>query len=72
MDNIDGLRLMREGIFEALGDKRWKRIVVIALFIALIWCFADWISGSLKPNLWHDIICLLLAVCIERLLPWGK
>lgn len=70
--NKDGLRLIRNSFFEMVGEKRWQRVALIALFIALVWCFADWISGNLKPNLWHDFICLVMALIIERLLPWGK
>lgn len=70
--NVDALRGVRNQLFEMAGKKRWKRVALIALFIALVWCFADWISGNLKPNLWHDLICLVMAVIIERLIPWGK
>lgn len=70
--NVDALRGARNQLFEMVGEKRWKRVALIALFIALVWCFADWISGSLEANYWHDLICLLLAIVIERLVPWGK
>lgn len=68
----DCLKGIRNEFFETLGKKRWMRIITIAFSIALVWDFADWISGSYAPNLWHALICLALAAVIERLLPWGK
>lgn len=69
---MDTLRILRNAFFEATGNQRWKRVALIALFVATIWCFADWMSGSLQINLMHDFICLGMAIVIERLLPWGK
>ena len=72
IDNTDRLRMIRNSLFEQLGKKRWKRVLAIAFTIATIWIFADWVSGNLQPNLWHDALCLVFAIVVERLLPWGK
>ncbi|WP_168898357.1 hypothetical protein [Bacillus sp. ISTL8] len=63
---------IRNEYFKELGKKRWKRALFCAFIIACIWSFADFLSGSLAPNLWHDLLCLVLGVIAERLLPWGK
>lgn len=70
--NTDELRMIRNSLFEQLGKKRWKRVLTIAFIIATIWIFADWVSGNLQPNLWHDALCLAFAIVVERMLPWGK
>lgn len=69
---IESLQYVRHSFFEYLGTKRYLRILFIAWVIAAIWIFADWRSGSLTVNLWDDLICLLLAIVAERLIPWGK
>lgn len=69
---MDFLKEYRNYFFSEIGKKRLLRILFCSLVIALIWCFADWISGNLKPNLWHDLICFCLGVIAERLIPWGK
>ncbi len=70
---LSKLQLLRKQLFKSVGEKRWKRILVIYLGLAIYWCFIEWLTiGELKPNYWHDIICLAIAVIVERSLPWGK
>lgn len=61
----------RQKAFNELGKSRIKRIAVCSLAIAAVWCLADFLSGSLSVNLWHDLLCLGLGVLTERLIPWG-
>ncbi|MEB2301575.1 hypothetical protein LAV72_18385 [Lysinibacillus xylanilyticus] len=70
---LSRLQSFRNQFFKLTGEYRWKRILVIALGLAIYWCFIEWLTiGELKPNYWHDIICLAIAVIVERSLPWGK
>ncbi|EOO44233.1 hypothetical protein CN553_12650 [Bacillus cereus] len=63
---------IRNEFFKEMGSSRLKRVLFCTFFIANIWCFADLLSGSLSINLWHDLICLVLGIVSERLIPWGK
>lgn len=69
---MEFIRERRSQVFQEIGKKRVLRILVLSLFIALVWCFADLLSGSLTVNYWHDVICLGFGIIIERLIPWGK
>jgi len=67
------LRYFRNEFIKVASEKRWKRIAVIAFGLAIYWCFIEWITiGQLKPNYWHDVICIGIAIVVERCLPWGK
>lgn len=66
------LKEFRNLFFKEMGKKRVYRILTCSFVIALIWCFADVVSGSFEPNLFHDFICLCLGIIAERLIPWGK
>lgn len=63
---------LRNAFYTEVGKKRWKRVVFCTLVIAIIWDFADWLSGSYQLNLWHDFICLGLGIISERFVSWGK
>jgi hypothetical protein len=64
---------MRNEIFKTLGEKRWKRILIVSFFIGLVWCAVDYfVYNNLTVNYKHDIICLLLGGLGERIIPWGK
>lgn len=66
------LRSWRTLFFEVLGEKRSARIALCTLVIMLIWVLADVLSGNYKINYWHDVICLILGITAERVIPWGK
>lgn len=66
------LRAWRNESFKELGKSRIKRITMCGFVIASIWCFADYMSGSLGLKLRDDFICLVLAILAERCIPWGK
>lgn len=63
---------LRNRFFQEVGKHRIKRILVCSFAIAMVWLLADYVSGNLGVNLWHDIACLLLGIVLERILPWGK
>lgn len=63
---------LRNRFFQEVGKHRMKRILVCSFGIAMVWLLADFISGNLSVNLWHDLACLLLGIVLERILPWGK
>jgi hypothetical protein len=64
---------VRNEMFNKIGEKRWKRILIVSLFIGLVWCAVDYFAyNNLTVNYKHDIICLLLGVLGERIIPWGK
>lgn len=69
---METLRLIRNQSFQEMGKKRVHRILACSLFIAIVWCFADFLSGNLKPNFRDDLICLGFGIVVERLIPWGK
>ncbi|KEK10210.1 hypothetical protein [Lysinibacillus sphaericus] len=70
---LSKLQSLRNQFFYSMGEHRWKRILVLYLGLAIYWCFIEWLTiGELKPNYWHDIICLAIAAIVERSLPWGK
>lgn len=62
----------RHQAFADFGKSRIKRIAFCTMVIAAVWFFADWLSGSLSVNLWHDVICLIFGIIAERIIPWGK
>ena len=67
------LRTFRNEFLRLTGEKRWKRVIVITFALAIYWCFIEWLTiGYLKPNYWHDIICLGIAIVVERCSTWGK
>ena len=68
----ESLQYVRDSFFEYAGSKRIFRILFLSWFIAIIWIFADWKSGSFEVNYWDDLICLCFGVIAERLIPWGK
>jgi hypothetical protein len=64
---------VRNELFRKIGKKRWKRILIVSLFISLVWCGVDYfVYNNLSVNYKHDIICLFLGVVGERIIPWGK
>lgn len=67
-------REFRNTVFEDLSEKRYKRILACIFFIAIIWIMADVISGSFEFRIvvWHDILCILLGITMEYIIPWGK
>lgn len=69
---MESFRYTRNSFFEYFSEKRYRRILMISLFIAIIWIFADWKSGSLTVNYWDDLLCLLFGIIVERMIPWGK
>lgn len=66
------LKAWRNAFFEEAGKKRITRILVCSFVLALIWTFADLKSGVFSVNPLDDLICLLLGIMSERLIPWGK
>lgn len=70
---MNNLIIFRNEFFKSLGEKRFKRILVVTFFIALVWSGVDYfVYDNLTFNIKHDIICLLLGTLGERLIPWGK
>lgn len=69
---IRSMREVRDTIFLHAGVYRETRILVITIAIASLWIFIDVVTDNYKINYWHDVCCIVLAVLIERLLPWGK
>ena len=69
---MEYLRELRNQLLSILGKYRITRIITCSFVIAMIWCFADVISGSYDPNPMHDLICIGLGVLSERFLIWGK
>lgn len=64
---------VRNEFFEKTGQSRFKRIIVIAFFIAMIWCGVDFfVHDKLTFNLWHDLSVVIIAILLELCLPWGK
>lgn len=72
MKILHTLEEVRNLFFAEIGKKRFNRILFCGFVIAVIWCFADFRSGSLGVNPMDDFICLGLGVVAERLIPWGK
>lgn len=72
MKFLNTMRDVRNLFFIGLGTKRVNRILFCGFVIAVIWCFADFRSGSLTVNYIDDIICLGMGIVVERLIPWGK
>lgn len=69
---LASLREARDLLFLHAGVYRETRILVITTAIAFLWIFVDVVTDNYKINYWHDVCCIVLAVLIERLLPWGK
>ncbi|WPQ60035.1 hypothetical protein [Paenibacillus polymyxa] len=67
------LKNVRNQFFETAGKSRLKRILVIVFFLGAYWCGIDlFVHEGLTANLWHDFTVIILAVLVERCLPWGK
>ncbi|PLS19027.1 hypothetical protein CVD28_01080 [Bacillus sp. M6-12] len=67
------LQSVRNEFFKQTGKTRFKRTIVIAFFLASYWCGIDYfVHHELTMNLWHDISVVVLAIIVERCLPWGK
>lgn len=66
------LRYFRKEFFKEIGKNRFMRILFCSFTIAILWSFTDWIGGIYEPKLRDDLICLVLGIISERLIPWGK
>lgn len=72
MKFLDTSREVRSLFFAGLEARRLNRILFCGFVIAVIWCFADFRSGTISINPVDDFICLVLGIIAERLIPWGK
>lgn len=63
---------LRNQFFMNMGKYRITRILTYSFVIAMIWSFADIISGSYEAYFVHDLMCLGFGVIAERITPWGK
>ena len=66
------MKEFRDLFFIELGKTRFRRVITCIFLIGLVWNFADALNGSFSFNPLHDIICLILGVVVEFILPWGK
>lgn len=66
------LRKFRNVFFKEVSKNRLLRILFCSFVIAILWCFTDWLGGIYEPKLRDDLICLVLGIISERLIPWGK
>lgn len=65
-------RDLRNTFFNELSKRRLSRIVMCLWVIGLVWIFADIQSGNFNNSFKDNLICLVLGIIAERLIPWGK
>lgn len=66
------LRYVRNEVFKEFGKNRIIRILFCSFIVSILWSFTDWVGGIYEPKLRDDLICLVLGIISERLIPWGK
>lgn len=69
---LNKIREIRFNFFKEVSKKRWKRITLITFCIATIWIIIDVLKGQYEPLLMDDLLCVIFAIILERILPWGK
>lgn len=72
---MDLYRDLRREFFDLYGKYPIVRIFICMLFVSIIWYFVEWFNGIEDYNqmtLLKVVVCLVLAIVIEQLIPWGK